>query len=114
MKITVSTALVIVLAAGLVFGGATHSLAATPLDERPETTEAVEMSGQPMSDDDLQAVVGSLSGRDVVEAACVIIAGGAGARKLVHVIARRAILGVCGVACAIGGLAAAAVCSIYF
>lgn len=114
MKIPVSAALVILLFAGLVFGGAAHGFAATPLDERPETAEALERLGALMSDNELDAVVGALSGGDVVQAACVIIAGGAGARKLVHVIARRAILGVCGLACAVGGLAAAAFCAIYF
>lgn len=113
MKIPVSIALVIALAAGIVFGGAAYGLADAPLDERPETTDALEVFGQPMSDDDLEAVVGSFSGRDVFDAACAIIAGGAGARKLVHVIARRAIFGVCGVACAVGGLAAAAACAIF-
>ncbi|MYB20335.1 MAG: hypothetical protein F4Y16_15345 [Holophagales bacterium] len=114
MKIPVSTALVIALGAGLVFGGSAHSLAAAPFDEPPEAAEALERLGELISDDDLEAVVGALSGRDVAEAACVIIAGGAGARKLVHVIARRAVFGVCGLVCGIGGLAAAAACAIYF
>ncbi|MDE2689334.1 MAG: hypothetical protein OXI49_02410 [Acidobacteriota bacterium] len=114
MKIPVSIALVIALGAGLVFGGSAHSFAAAPFDERPEPAEALQRLGELMSDDQLDAVVGALSGRDIVQGACVIIAGGAGARKLVHVIARRAILGVCGLACAVGGLAAAAFCAIYF
>lgn len=109
MKIPVSTALVIMLSAGLVVGGSAESFAAATVGELAKPTGD---HGARLSDDDLGAAVGA-SVDDVVDIACAIFAGGAASRKVAHWIARRAIFGICGVACLAGSVVIAAFCAIY-
>lgn len=113
MKICVSTALAIVFSAGLVFGSTAHGFAEGPVYERPDTAATPAAKGEEqLDDDDLKVVVGE-GAKDVIKTACAFFGGGVVGRSLVHKIAARAVLGVCGLPCGIGVGAVTVGCIIY-
>ncbi len=107
MKILVSIALVIAVAAGVVFGGAAHGLATTSVAGLPETTGE---SGALVTDDDLRVAIG---GSDWIEGACAFFAGAVIGGGIMAKIVKRGLLAACGVWCALGLGTVAGFCFLY-